>query len=227
MTFSLGTPSDLMSSTQAMAAAPAPLQTSLKVLRSRPVRCNALISPAVAMMAVPCWSSWKTGMSISSRSRCSMMKQSGALMSSRLMPPKDGPEIAHRVDELVDVPGVDLEVDRIDVGEALEEHRLAFHHRLGGQRAKIAKTQDGRAVGNDGHQIALGGVVIGGGGILRDLADWYGNARAIGQRQVALGGHRLCGRDFQFARLALLVELQRLFVGDRGAPARPLLGTHG
>ena len=28
---------------------------------------------------------------ISSRRRCSMMKQSGALMSSRLMPPKVGP----------------------------------------------------------------------------------------------------------------------------------------
>ena len=61
------------------------------VLMSRPVSCSALIRPAAAMIAVPCWSSWKTGMSISSRSRCSMMKHSGALMSSRLMPPKDGP----------------------------------------------------------------------------------------------------------------------------------------
>ena len=133
------------------------------------------------------------------------------------MPPKDGPEIAHRTDELVDVLGVDLEVDRIDVGEALEEHRLAFHHRLGGQRAEIAKTQDGRAVGDHGDQIALGGVVIGGVGILGDLADRHGHARAIGQRQVALGGHRLGGGDFQLAGLAALVELQRLLVGERGA----------
>ena len=28
---------------------------------SRPVRCSALMSPAAAMIAVPCWSSWKTG----------------------------------------------------------------------------------------------------------------------------------------------------------------------
>ena len=41
-------------------------------------------------MAVPCWSSWKTGMSRLSRSRRSISKQRGAAMSSRLMPPKPG-----------------------------------------------------------------------------------------------------------------------------------------
>ncbi|MNZ73545.1 hypothetical protein D3C78_919570 [compost metagenome] len=81
----------LMRSMQAIAAAPAPLQTSFVVLKSRPVSSMALMRPAAAMMAVPCWSSWKTGISISSRRRLSMMKHSGALMSSRLMPPKEGP----------------------------------------------------------------------------------------------------------------------------------------
>ena len=71
-----------------MPAEPAPLQTSLVDLMSRPVRSSALIRPAAAMIAVPCWSSWNTGMSSSSRSLCSMMKHSGALMSSRLMPPQ-------------------------------------------------------------------------------------------------------------------------------------------
>ena len=42
------------------------------------------------MIAVPCWSSWNTGMFIRSRSLRSTMKHSGALMSSRLMPPKVG-----------------------------------------------------------------------------------------------------------------------------------------
>ena len=41
-------------------------------------------------MAVPCWSSWKTGMSSSSRSRRSISKHRGAAMSSRLMPPNTG-----------------------------------------------------------------------------------------------------------------------------------------
>jgi hypothetical protein len=81
-------PIALSSSRQAMPAAPAPLHTSLVDLMSRPVRSSALISPAAAMMAVPCWSSWNTGMSSSSRSLRSMVKHSGALMSSRLMPPQ-------------------------------------------------------------------------------------------------------------------------------------------
>ena len=34
------------------------------------------------------------------------------------------------LDEALAIFGVDLDVDRIDVGEALEQHRLAFHHRL-------------------------------------------------------------------------------------------------
>ncbi len=40
--------------------------------------------------AVPCWSSWKTGMSSVAFSRSSISKQRGALMSSRLMPPNVG-----------------------------------------------------------------------------------------------------------------------------------------
>ena len=45
------------------------------------------------MMAVPCWSSWKTGMSIVRLSSSSISKHSGALMSSRLMPPNVGSSI--------------------------------------------------------------------------------------------------------------------------------------
>ena len=91
MTFSGLSPSALRRSRHAMPAAPAPLTTSFVSRMSRPVRCIALTRPAAAMIAVPCWSSWNTGMSINSRSRSSMMKHSGALISSRLMPPKVGP----------------------------------------------------------------------------------------------------------------------------------------
>src|SRR5262249_41889239 len=65
------------------------------------------------------------------------------------------------VDDLVGVFGRDFEVDRIDVGEAFEQHRLAFHHRLGRKRAAIAQAEDGGAVGDDGDEIAPGGVVEG------------------------------------------------------------------
>ncbi len=48
------------------------------------------MKPAEAIIAVPCWSSWKTGIFIFSISCCSISKHSGALISSRLIPPKVG-----------------------------------------------------------------------------------------------------------------------------------------
>ena len=49
-----------------------------------------------------------------------------------------GPEEADGVDEFIDVLGADLEIDTIDVSEALEERDLAFHDRLGRDRAQVA-----------------------------------------------------------------------------------------
>ena len=122
------------------------------------------------------------------------------------------PEIAHAVDELVDVLGVDFEVDAVDVGEALEEDGLAFHHRLAGQRPDVAQAQHGGAVGDDGHQVALDRVVVGGGGILLDREAGGGDARRIGQRQVALRDQRLAGDDLDFARPARAMHDQRVAV---------------
>ena len=48
------------------------------------------MSAASTTIAVPCWSSWKTGMSSSFLSRSSISKHRGAEMSSRLIPPKPG-----------------------------------------------------------------------------------------------------------------------------------------
>ena len=124
------------------------------------------------------------------------------------------PEIADRVDDLLRIFGGDLDVDRIDVGETLEQDRLAFHDRLGGERPEIAEAEDRGAVGDDGDEIALDRVIIGLGGVGRDRLDRHGDARRIGQRQVALRRHRLRRHDFELAGSPLGVELQRLLVGD-------------
>ena len=65
------------------------------------------------------------------------------------------PEVAHAIDEGLDVLGIDEEIDGIDVGEALEQRRLAFHHGLCRQRAEIAEAEDRGAVGDDGNEVAL------------------------------------------------------------------------
>ena len=113
------------------------------------------MSAAAEMMAVPCWSSWKTGMFICALSASSMLKHSGALMSSRLMPPKVGSSaLTIRIISSGSLR-VDLDVEHVDVGKPLEQHPLAFHDRLAGQGADVAETEHRRAVADDGDQVAL------------------------------------------------------------------------
>ena len=74
----------------AVPAAPTPHTTTLSRRMSLFTILSAFKSAAATTTDVPCWSSWKTGMSSSLRSRSSTEKQRGAEMSSRLMPPKAG-----------------------------------------------------------------------------------------------------------------------------------------
>jgi hypothetical protein len=74
----------------AVADAPAPTKTTLTSPILFPTISSAFKSAAEEMIAVPCWSSWNTGMRRRRFSSSSIQKHSGALMSSRLMPPKVG-----------------------------------------------------------------------------------------------------------------------------------------
>ena len=128
-------------------------------------------------------------------------------------------EKLHAIDELVRVFGRHFKIDGIDIGEAFEQHRLAFHHRLRRQRAAIAETENGSAVGDDGDKIALGGIVVGERLILGDREHRNGDAGRIGERKVALRRHRLGGHDFELPRPALAVKQQGFLVG-KGGPLR-------
>ncbi len=66
---------------------------------------------------------------------------------------KGRPEWRDRIDELLRIDLVDLEIEHINASELLEEDRLAFHHRLGSQSADISEAQHGRAIRNDRHQV--------------------------------------------------------------------------
>ena len=61
-----------MRSRQAIAAAPAPEHTSLTLAMSLPTTLSPFSMAAPATIAVPCWSSWNTGIFIRSRSLRSM-----------------------------------------------------------------------------------------------------------------------------------------------------------
>ena len=73
----------------AIPAAPAPLMTTLMSLIFLPLISIALISPALDIIAVPCWSSCITGMPMFCKA-ASISKHFGAAMSSKFMPPTVG-----------------------------------------------------------------------------------------------------------------------------------------
>jgi hypothetical protein len=131
---------------------------------------------------------------------------------------------AHAVDELVHVLGRDLEVDAVDVGEALEEDRLALHHRLRGERPQVAEAEHRGAVRDHRHQVALGGEVVGLARVLGDGETGGRHPRGVGERQVPLGGQRFGRRDLHLARPAPGVKKQGLPIEagfvlvHRGAP---------
>jgi hypothetical protein len=163
-------------------------------------------------MAVPCWSSWKTGTFIRSRRRRS-------IYVLEVDAAEGGLQGGDHVDETVDVRGVDLQVEDVDSGELLEQHRLAFHHRLGGGGADGAQPQHGGAVGDDRHQVGPGGQLVGARLVLDDRLAGGGDAGRIGERQVALAGQRLGGLHRQLPRPGKLV------IGEGGAAERVIHGS--
>ena len=127
----------------------------------------------------------------------------------------------HGIDEGFRVFGVEFEIDRIHIGETLEQDGLAFHHRLRRERAQIAEAQDRSAVGNHRHEVGPCGIarrILGIGG---NRLDRGRNARRIGQRQIALGRHGLARNDLDLTGTDRFVIEQRfarvetvlLFVG--------------
>ena len=109
----------------------------------------------------------------------------------------------------IDVAFVDLDVEDVDVGELLEEDRLAFHDRLRSEGADGAEAQHRAAVADHRDQIGSDGVVPGPCRVLRDLLAGRGHARAVGKRQIALRAHALGGMDAELARLGLAVIVER------------------
>ena len=84
------TPKSCIILVHAVPAAPTPATMTLRAFAFLFTCFRALMRAAVMTTAVPCWSSWKMGMSSSSCRRCSISKQRGAEMSSRFTPPKVG-----------------------------------------------------------------------------------------------------------------------------------------
>jgi hypothetical protein len=116
------------------------------------------------------------------------------------------------VDQAVHIGLGHLDVEDVDAGELLEQDRLAFHDRLGGERPDRSQTQHRRAVGDHAHQIAPGSELGGLGRILHDRVTSRGHTRRVSERKVALCFQRRGRPDLQLAGLRLPV------IGESGVP---------
>ncbi len=193
------TPAASSSVTIAVPAAPPPATTTRADASGLPTQRSALVSAARTTIAVPCWSSWNTGMSSRSRRRRSISKHRGAEMSSRLMPPKPG-AIARTTATISSVSWVSRQIGHASMPrETLEQRRLALHHRQRRARADVAEPEHRRAVGDDGDAVALHGQA---GHVRRVGGDRQGHppdARRVRHRQVVAGAQRHLGLDGDLA----------------------------
>ena len=118
------------------------------------------------------------------------------------------------VDHLLRVGGVEFDIEHIDVGELLEQNRLAFHHRLRGERPDRAEPEHRGAIGDHGDQVLAGRQGGDFRGILGDRLARGGDTGRIGKRQIVLIAERLAGENGQLSRDRITVIVQRhLFQG--------------
>ena len=110
--------------------------------------------------------------------------------------------------QLVRIPLVDFNVEYVDAGELLEQHRLALHHRLARQRPDRTQAKHRRAVGDDADQVAARRVAARRGRIVDNFLAGRGDTGRIGKRQITLVEQALGGnnRDFSGCRQAVIVE---------------------
>ena len=94
-----------------------------------------------------------------------------------------------------------FQVEHVDAREFLEQDGLAFHHRLGRERADIAEAEYGGAICDDRDEILPDGVIGGAGRIFGYGQTGRGDAGRIGEGQVTLVSERFCRVNLQFSRL--------------------------
>ncbi len=197
-------------------AAPAPPTTTRRLSSGLSTTRAAFISAASTTTAVPCWSSWNTGIGSRSLSRRSTSKQRGAEMSSRLMPPNDGARRA-TVSTSSSTSVVSRQTGTASMsGEVLEQHRLALHDRQRGRGSDVAQAQHRRPVGDDGDRVGAGGVDVGELGVERDGPRDLGDAGRVRQRELGAAREGAAGPHLELAAAVVLEHRGRRIVARRG-----------
>ena len=199
--FSRLAPSETSRLRQAIAAAPAPEQTIFTSGSFLPLSSSALVIAAPTMMAVPCWSSWNTGIFMRSFRRASISKHSGPLMSSRLMPPKVGSSAA-TVSTTRSMVSAAISMSNTSMpANFLNSTALPSITGLEASGPILPRPSTAVPLETTATRLARAVSVAASPGFCGDLGAGRGDAGRIGQRQVALVGERLGGLDLQFSGL--------------------------
>lgn len=117
-----------------------------------------------------------------------------------------------RADERLGIGLGDLDVEGVDAREGLEEHALALHDGLRGEGPDVAQSQNGRAVRDDGHEVAAVRVAV---DVVRRAGDGErrrGHAGRVGQGEVVLRVVGFCRHNAYLARAPFAVVAQGGFV---------------
>ena len=140
--------------------------------------------------------------------------------------PEGGLQKLAEFDDLVGIMAVHLDVEDIHVGEALEQHSLAFHHGLAGKSADIPETKHGGSVADHRDQVALRGVFVCVLRIVLNLEAGIGHSGRVCQAKVALRAAWFRRGNFNFPRARTLVVVQGLLLGDWHTFLRNFLSGH-
>jgi hypothetical protein len=101
--------------------------------------------------------------------------------------------------QLVGIGRREAQWDGIDVREALEEERLALHHRERCPRPEVTETKHGGVVADDGHRVAPVGVEVDAVRMGGDLRGDQSHVRGVGEREVGLVVEAHLGGDLDLA----------------------------
>ena len=183
----------------AMPEAPAPAKTTRTSLIFFFTTLRAFSRAASTTTAVPCWSSWKTGMSSSFCSRSSISKQRGAAMSSRLMPPNPG-AIARTILTISSASLVSRQRGNASTSaKALKRRALPSITGIAALRTDVAQPEHRRAVRDDGDRVLLDRQGVRLLGIVVDRHADAGDAGRVGHREVVARLHRHLAADLDLA----------------------------
>ncbi len=183
-------PAATSSRTAACPPGPSPATTTVESASALPATASPLMRAASTAAAVPCWSSWKTGMSRRSSSRRWTSKQRGAEMSLRWMPAKTDEQSATASTISA---GSRRSTGRGNASMPASLRRKAHLASSAGSDASGPRSpwpDDARAVAHDHHAVALDRVLP---RLLEVVVDRHahaGHARGVGHREVVAAGDR-------------------------------------